>query len=74
MTQNCPNCGAKISGNGKHPKTGAQRYRCSKKCGWFDNAPIVKNGKPALGDRAMTVAERVRRHRAKKKLNKEAKQ
>ena len=56
-------CNSKAVKAGK-TKSGTQRYKC-KQCGKVFTEDAAQIGRPSLGDRPMTVAERVRKYRNK---------
>lgn len=69
MTNNpsCPYCGSNARIN-KYLRSGKIQYRCnSKACGKAFTPGREKGGRPMLGDRPLTAAERMRRSRAAKK-------
>lgn len=65
----CPKCQGEIfAKDGKTP-AGSQRYRClnCQKVTIFEPKPI---GRKSIGDRPLTLSERVRKYREKKQKDK----
>lgn len=64
LTETCRACGGALSRNGGKPE--APLGKC-KDCGLVQRLDPGPLGRPPLGDRPMTSAERSRRHRANRK-------
>lgn len=62
----CPHCQHSPCHKHSRTKAGTQRYKCPA-CGKVHSDTIAPQGRPMLGDRPLTPAEKMRRHRAKKK-------
>jgi transposase-like protein len=59
---NCPKCGYISIKNGVN-RSGSQRYYCANCSKSFTDSSL-KRGRPLIGERAMTEAERKRRSRS----------
>jgi len=63
LTETCRRCDGPLARNG-HNKAGSAMAKC-KDCGLVQVLEPKPMGRPPVGDRAMTPAERSRRHRRK---------
>jgi hypothetical protein len=61
----CPHCQHSPCHRHSKTKAGTQRYKCPS-CGRVHSESGLK-GRPTVGDRPMTAAQRMQRSRAKKK-------
>lgn len=69
LTPSCPYCASSETVRHGRNKGDKQRYLCTQCARTFVEKPDTPKGRPTIGDRPMTPAEKMRRSRQKKKGN-----